>query len=242
MWRCSLYHPPWTYIGRANGPEEYIQLYIVGIQLTWQLSTMEIYKEHTERLFSAIEDVKADMEEIVCREMMRPAANSQARFPVCPEMDLRCLARSPLKQNVRSSNNHGDFYRSVQDIHLRRSPSNWVKSHELKGGVLYSKCDCTRRNGLQSDCGRFLCMGRPDCLTEPPMCIPSRGLGYISHWDRVCDTPCWTWLGIRFRFCAATKPSVLRHNNISGSNIRKKENEGRKYTWFVICIPQNISL
>ncbi|EFN69692.1 hypothetical protein EAG_11822, partial [Camponotus floridanus] len=32
-----------------------------------------------------------------------------------------------------------------------------VKSIELRGGILYTDCDCYRRNGLQYDCSRTLC-------------------------------------------------------------------------------------
>ena len=67
-----------------------------------------------------------------------------------------------------------------------------VKSRELVGGFLYSGCDCNRRNGLQHDCKRMLCRGRPECLTKPePMCIPSGGPGYISPCYPVCQPPCW---------------------------------------------------
>lgn len=47
------------------------------------------------------------------------------------------------------------------------------KSRELRGGVLYVGCDCEKRNGLQDDCHRSECFGRPPCLTRPPTCGPS---------------------------------------------------------------------
>ncbi|XP_063236359.1 uncharacterized protein LOC134538797 [Bacillus rossius redtenbacheri] len=48
---------------------------------------------------------------------------------------------------------------------------------ELRGGVLYSSCDCRRRNGLQDRCPRTGC-GIPECLDMPePTCIPSGGPG-----------------------------------------------------------------
>lgn len=138
-----------------------------------------MYQEATGRLFSAIEGMKADLEETVPffmggREMTRAAANSE----VSTQLQRNEMQRTG--RNIRNSNNHGDLYRSVQKVPVGHSLPNWVNSHELKGGVLYSSCDCTKRNGLQSDCGRFLCMGRQECLTNPPMCIPSEGLGYIS--------------------------------------------------------------
>lgn len=75
----------------------------------------------------------------------------------------------------------------LQKIPVGHTTLKNVNSHELRGGILYSNCGCTRRNGLQSDCGRFLCRGRPECLTYPPMCSHSVGLRYTST---VCDPPC----------------------------------------------------
>uniref|UniRef100_A0A0A9WTF0 Chaperone protein DnaJ n=1 Tax=Lygus hesperus TaxID=30085 RepID=A0A0A9WTF0_LYGHE len=50
---------------------------------------------------------------------------------------------------------------------------NRVPSRELIGGILVPSCDCTKRNGLQDDCRRTQCKGRPWCLTEPwPDCPP----------------------------------------------------------------------
>ncbi|XP_046663464.1 uncharacterized protein LOC124356325 [Homalodisca vitripennis] len=59
-------------------------------------------------------------------------------------------------------------------------PSVWIPyprptvSVELRCGVLYSGCQCTKRNGLQQDCPRSECQGRPSCLDYPaPTCVPS---------------------------------------------------------------------
>uniref|UniRef100_A0A1B6DNX7 Uncharacterized protein n=1 Tax=Clastoptera arizonana TaxID=38151 RepID=A0A1B6DNX7_9HEMI len=48
-------------------------------------------------------------------------------------------------------------------------------SQELRGGVLYIGCSCTKRNGLQDDCQRRECGGRPKCisLNPGPCCDPS---------------------------------------------------------------------
>jgi hypothetical protein len=66
-----------------------------------------------------------------------------------------------------------------------------INEQELRGGVLYPRCDCSKKNGLQDDCERTLCQGRPECLTDPPMCIPGGGLGYISPCYPVCEPPCY---------------------------------------------------
>lgn len=63
------------------------------------------------------------------------------------------------------------------------------KSRELRGGVLYTKCDCVKRNGLQHDCPRSMCQGQSCCMTKPyPGCCPSK----------------YMW---RFAFCTMGKPS-----------------------------------
>lgn len=56
-----------------------------------------------------------------------------------------------------------------KDIPLTES-----KSRELRGGILYTGCDCEKRNGLQDDCQRTGCHGSPACLTSPPTCPPSQ--------------------------------------------------------------------
>lgn len=48
------------------------------------------------------------------------------------------------------------------------------KSRELRGGILYTSCGCSRRNGLQYDCQRSACQGRKVCVRKPfPKCCPS---------------------------------------------------------------------
>uniref|UniRef100_A0A1I8PUG2 Uncharacterized protein n=1 Tax=Stomoxys calcitrans TaxID=35570 RepID=A0A1I8PUG2_STOCA len=49
------------------------------------------------------------------------------------------------------------------------------QSHELRAGIMYSTCDCFRRNGLQDKCPRALCQGRSACMSFPkPNCCPSK--------------------------------------------------------------------
>lgn len=55
------------------------------------------------------------------------------------------------------------------------APLKRCKSFELRGGTLHKLCQCARRNGLQYDCPRTECMGRPCCLTKPDAsCCPSK--------------------------------------------------------------------
>ncbi|XP_070502943.1 late cornified envelope protein 5A-like [Chironomus tepperi] len=54
-------------------------------------------------------------------------------------------------------------------------PPKRCKSRELRGGVLLTNCDCVKRNGLQLDCPRTECKGRPCCTVKPwPLCCPSK--------------------------------------------------------------------
>ncbi|KAL0279314.1 UNVERIFIED_CONTAM: hypothetical protein PYX00_000903 [Menopon gallinae] len=56
------------------------------------------------------------------------------------------------------------------------------ESRELRGGNLYQCCQCLKRNGLQHDCPRTPCQGRPACLVKPwPDCWPSGGCHGIDY-------------------------------------------------------------
>ncbi|XP_054278391.1 uncharacterized protein LOC128996890 [Macrosteles quadrilineatus] len=47
-------------------------------------------------------------------------------------------------------------------------------SVELRGGQIYSGCQCVKRDGLQHDCPRTGCQGRAICMAYPaPLCVPS---------------------------------------------------------------------
>lgn len=50
-----------------------------------------------------------------------------------------------------------------------------LKERELRGGIFYMGCECVRRNGMQYDCQRTECQGRPQCTKLPfPTCSPAR--------------------------------------------------------------------
>lgn len=49
------------------------------------------------------------------------------------------------------------------------------KSRELRGGVFHMNCECVKRNGLQYDCPRTECQGRPKCMRQPfARCCPAK--------------------------------------------------------------------
>lgn len=46
---------------------------------------------------------------------------------------------------------------------------------EMRGGVLYARCYCLHRNGLQDDCPLSQCQGQLECLIKPwPICPPAK--------------------------------------------------------------------
>ncbi|EDW78019.2 uncharacterized protein Dwil_GK24788, isoform B [Drosophila willistoni] len=48
------------------------------------------------------------------------------------------------------------------------------RSRELRCGIMYTTCDCIKRNGLQDKCPRSACQGRPACMCFPvPTCGPA---------------------------------------------------------------------
>lgn len=49
---------------------------------------------------------------------------------------------------------------------------------ELRMGKVYQGCDCWRRNGLQDDCKRWDCDGRPECMIKA--CPPSIHPPYLG--------------------------------------------------------------
>jgi hypothetical protein len=87
----------------------------------------------------------------------------------------------PHKLNDRYVNNYGDGLQRVQKDpvgQIPQKPVRWVKRLDRGGEGLYTNCDCRRRNGLQDDCRLTLCHGRPQCLTDPPTCLPSNAIWY----------------------------------------------------------------
>lgn len=46
---------------------------------------------------------------------------------------------------------------------------------EMRGGVLYSRCYCVYRDGLQDNCPLTQCQGQPECLVKPwAVCPPGK--------------------------------------------------------------------
>lgn len=121
------------------------------------------------------ESIDEEKEEIVPREEELKAREA-------------CAAQAQMEEAAVTQAKKVSFAgKPLQKIPVGHTPLKNVNSHELRGGILYSNCGCTRRNGLQSDCGRFLCRGSPECLTNPPMCIHGVGFRYASQ---VCNPPC----------------------------------------------------
>lgn len=47
----------------------------------------------------------------------------------------------------------------------------------MRSGVLFSRCYCVHRDGLQDSCPLSQCQGQPKCLFKPwPICPPGKYL------------------------------------------------------------------
>jgi hypothetical protein len=125
------------------------------------------------------------------KEIVRREQELQTREPyMCPGqvqmekaalMDAKRehLAAKHLKLDDSNANSYRVLCQSVQNYAPRDSrlcpatpvgaiPLKKVKSPELRGGIIYSNCDCIKKNGLQDDCRLIPCMENPECLTIPP--------------------------------------------------------------------------
>jgi hypothetical protein len=91
------------------------------------------------------------------------------------------VGQTPQELNDVNGNNYSAVFQRVQKAPVERIQQEALRSvrkleREVEG--LYNSCDCRRRNGLQNDCRQTYCHGRPECLTDPPTCLPSRGIWY----------------------------------------------------------------
>lgn len=85
----------------------------------------------------------------------------------CMPCDPCCPPSCPPKVRKKVKISHGKLWLKFF--------SQRCKSRELKGSVLITQCECVKRNGLQLDCPRTECHGRPCCTTKPwPSCCPSK--------------------------------------------------------------------
>jgi hypothetical protein len=92
-----------------------------------------------------------------------------------------CFAGTPQNINEGDGKNYSAVFQRVEKEKVEQTPQKsvkWVRKLERAAEGLYNSCDCRRRNGLQNDCRIISCHGRPECLTDPPTCLPSRGIWY----------------------------------------------------------------
>ncbi|XP_011871985.1 PREDICTED: uncharacterized protein LOC105564310 [Vollenhovia emeryi] len=54
----------------------------------------------------------------------------------------------------------------------RREKIRRVIFPEMRGGILYSRCWCLHRDGLQDHCPLSQCQGQPECLVKPWAACP----------------------------------------------------------------------
>lgn len=96
-------------------------------------------------------------------------SNVRSRLPAGMLHSMRsllpsCMSSKGKKRKIFSRHSSINFFLTQR-----------CKSRELKGSVLITQCECVKRNGLQLDCPRTECHGRPCCTTKPwPSCCPSK--------------------------------------------------------------------
>ncbi|XP_065356926.1 sperm mitochondrial-associated cysteine-rich protein-like isoform X2 [Calliphora vicina] len=78
------------------------------------------------------------------------------------------------------------------------------RSRELRCGIMYTTCDCIKRNGLQDKCPRALCQGRSAC-----MCFPTPGCCPASFPLRYANVT----MGVKRRRCVTSCPSPPAYGN-----------------------------
>jgi hypothetical protein len=124
-------------------------------------------------------------------EIMRREQELKAREPyMCPgrvQMEKAALMEAKKaifpgeRAKLNDTGNCSTMFQTVQKIpvgHVPQRSVRWIRKLDPGGPGVYTTCDCRRRNGLQDDCRLNLCHGRPECLTDPPTCIPSQGIWY----------------------------------------------------------------
>jgi hypothetical protein len=97
------------------------------------------------------------------------------------EAEKISLADTPLNLHDGVGKNYSAVFQRVQKGptgHIPQKRVRWVKKLDRGGNGVYTSCDCRRRNGLQDDCRITVCHGRPECLTDPPTCLPCREIWY----------------------------------------------------------------
>lgn len=56
-------------------------------------------------------------------------------------------------------------------------PTNGLKFPEMRNGILFTRCHCVHRDGLQDSCPLSQCQQESDCLVKPwPKCPPAKYL------------------------------------------------------------------
>lgn len=93
--------------------------------------------------------------------------------------------------------------RKMPPTHSTRS-----KPAELKMGYMIQGCDCRKHNGLQDQCERSECGGRPSCLTQPdPSCGPSDAYNSPPPQrtrEEVVEEALASWPRPKLQYCCCT--------------------------------------
>ncbi|XP_043677022.1 uncharacterized protein LOC122633317 [Vespula pensylvanica] len=122
-------------------------------------------------------DLKAAVKALECRnkmQLLKQKVEQQQQAPVFVLIPVEEVHKDKGPcQLSRKQIIHTD--RTLKSTCRKKSKLTDLKFPEMRGGVLYTKCMCLHRNGLQDSCPLTKCQGQPQCLVTPwPICPPAK--------------------------------------------------------------------
>ncbi|XP_076646398.1 uncharacterized protein LOC143355473 [Halictus rubicundus] len=105
-------------------------------------------------------------------EMLRQAQEMKRQKPKPPPMFMMIPIEEKNDENKRSHTKH-KHTKSIKDVHAAIDS----KLPEMRGGILFTRCYCVHRDGLQNSCPLSSCQEHPNCGEKPwPTCPPAKFL------------------------------------------------------------------
>ncbi|XP_024085004.1 uncharacterized protein LOC112127787 [Cimex lectularius] len=102
---------------------------------------------------------------------LNPKFNKPFYVPLITNVQVKEIRPTSNLADHIYENNRCLEYVQAGGTYMNRAPPN-----ELRAGYLIHGCDCVKHNGLQDQCQRLECGGRPQCLTDPPSCPPANAM------------------------------------------------------------------
>ncbi|XP_073986839.1 uncharacterized protein [Rhodnius prolixus] len=124
---------------------------------------------------------------------IRTVLKKLEQLPECDQWDPFYDSDKQVRpqNNMKGPHRFGVYWPRGKPWHCNR-----VKSSELIAGKMIKFCACCKKNGLQDDCHRTQCQGKPWCMYEPlPKCPPFTQIpGRYVPPDPLEDCPEKPWL------------------------------------------------